>query len=80
MIIDFAINLRALGVKEGVSVGICCENRLEFACTMYGVMLLNATLAPCNVTYTERKYTYSVFNKNMFLFDVLHCHPIKHIC
>lgn len=39
--------------KPGDVVGICSENRLEFAVTVYATILLGATVAPVNVTYTE---------------------------
>lgn len=42
------------GTKAGDVVGICSENRLEFAVTVYATILLGATVAPVNVTYTER--------------------------
>lgn len=41
-------------LKAGDVVGICSENRLEFAVTVYATILLGATVAPVNVIYTER--------------------------
>lgn len=43
------------GIKSGDAVGICSENRIEFAITAFATVTLGATLAPYNTTYTERK-------------------------
>lgn len=42
-------------IKAGDVVGICCENRIEFAVTLYATIFLGAAIASFNVTYTERK-------------------------
>lgn len=42
-------------VKTGDVIGICCENRLEFPIIAFAALCLGATLAPLNVTYTDRK-------------------------
>lgn len=47
--------LIAAGVKPGDRIGICAENRIEFAYVLFGTLIAGATLAPMNVTYTERK-------------------------
>lgn len=41
------------GIKAGDAVGICSENRLEFALTNFAIAALGATIAPFNTTYTE---------------------------
>lgn len=43
------------GVKEGDVIGLCSENRLEFPVVVYAAFCLGATVAPLNVTYTDRK-------------------------
>lgn len=43
------------GIKEGDVIGICCENRLEFPIIVFAAFCLGATVAPLNVTYTDRK-------------------------
>lgn len=54
--IRLARKLRQLfDIKSGDAVGVCSENRLEFAITLHATLLLGATIAPYNVTYTERK-------------------------
>lgn len=45
------------GVKEGDVIGLCSENRLEFPVIVFAAFCLGATVAPLNVTYTERKST-----------------------
>lgn len=43
------------GVKEGDVIGIFSENRLEFPVIVFAAFCLGATVAPLNVTYTDRK-------------------------
>lgn len=43
------------GVKEGDVIGLCSENRLEFPVVVFAAFCLGATIAPLNVTYTDRK-------------------------
>lgn len=45
------------GVKEGDVIGLCSENRLEFPVVVFAAFYLGATVAPLNVTYTQRKLT-----------------------
>lgn len=55
-VIQLASSLAArYQVRAGDVVGICCENRLEFPIIAFATMCLGATLAPLNVTYTDRK-------------------------
>lgn len=44
------------GIKEGDVIGICCENRLEYPIIIFAAFYLGATIAPINITYTDRKY------------------------
>lgn len=44
------------GIKEGDVIGIYCENRLEFPVIVFAAFCLGATVAPLNVTYTDRMY------------------------
>lgn len=43
------------GVKESDVIGLCSENRLEFPIVIFAAFCLGATVAPLNVTYTDRK-------------------------
>lgn len=52
--------LIAAGVKPGDRIGVCAENRLEFAYVLLGTLIVGATLAPINVTYSEREYNLKV--------------------
>lgn len=47
--------LQAAGVGVGDVIGLSSENRPEFAVPVFASFLLGATLAPLNITYTERK-------------------------
>lgn len=47
---------KLFGIRTGDAVGICSENRMEFAIAMHATLLLGAIVAPVNVTYTERKH------------------------
>lgn len=42
-------------IKEGDVIAICCENRLEYPVIVFAAFCLGATVAPLNVTYTDRK-------------------------
>lgn len=44
------------GVKEGDVIGLYSENRLEFPVVIFAAFCLGATIAPINVTYTDRKW------------------------
>lgn len=46
------------GVKEGDVIGLYSENRLEFTIVIFAAFCLGATIAPINVTYTDRKWSY----------------------
>lgn len=47
--------LEHLGIKNGDVIGLVSENRLEFPCVAFAAYYLGATLAPINLTYTDRK-------------------------
>lgn len=53
--IQLAQCLIAAGITPGDRIGICAENRFEFAYVLFGTLIVGATLAPMNVTYTERE-------------------------
>lgn len=42
------------GIKSGDKIGICSENRTEFAYVLFGTLCVGATFAPMNTTYGER--------------------------
>lgn len=44
-----------LNVREGDVIGLCSENRNEFPIVIFAALCLGATIAPLNVTYTERE-------------------------
>jgi long-subunit acyl-CoA synthetase (AMP-forming) len=50
-----AKGLSALGIKSGDVISIVSENRFEFVYTLFGSLLLNVTIAPINLTYSERE-------------------------
>lgn len=56
--IRYAECLQAEGVQEGDVVGLCSENRMDFTCALFGTILLGATVAPLNLTYSESKSIY----------------------
>lgn len=45
-------------VKEGDVLGICCENRMEYAVIVLAAFCLGACVAPLNVTYTDRRHSF----------------------
>lgn len=49
--------LRTLaGIRVGDVIGIVSENRLEFPAVLFGALFVGATVAPINLTYSERKW------------------------
>lgn len=52
-------------IKVGDVIGICSENRLEFAISVYATILLGATVAPLNVTYSECMFDRTGYNQSM---------------
>lgn len=57
--IEVARALKAAGIKPGDVVSIVSENRLEFAYCLFGSILYNVTVAPINLTYSEREMTHA---------------------
>lgn len=49
-----------IGVRSGDVVGIISENRLEFPVSLFAAFLLGATVAPINLTYTEREFDHAL--------------------
>lgn len=47
-----ATSLTKKGVRPGDVIGICSENRLEYASTILGILAIGATCAPLNPIYT----------------------------
>lgn len=50
-----AKSLYGAGIRKDDVVSIVAENRHEFPAIVFGTLFLNATVAPLNTTYTERK-------------------------
>lgn len=48
------------GIKEGDVIGLYCENRLEFPIIVFAAFCLGCTVAPLNVTYTDRELDHAV--------------------
>lgn len=53
-----ARTLYGAGVKRNDVISILSENRHEYTSISFAALFLNATVAPINVTYTERKIIY----------------------
>ncbi|KAJ6640916.1 Luciferin 4-monooxygenase [Pseudolycoriella hygida] len=47
--------LKSDGIKKGDHIGICCENRVEVPCVMFGIFFIGATYVPLSPSYTERE-------------------------
>uniref|UniRef100_A0A1A9VQZ3 Luciferin 4-monooxygenase n=1 Tax=Glossina austeni TaxID=7395 RepID=A0A1A9VQZ3_GLOAU len=52
--------LKSLGVKANDVVGLSSENCFEFAITLFGAFAINATVAPFNITYSEREMHHGI--------------------
>ncbi|XP_050068385.1 uncharacterized protein LOC126556880 [Anopheles maculipalpis] len=50
---------REVGIRSGDVIGLVSENRLEFPTVLIGSFLLGATVAPINLTYTEREFVHA---------------------
>ncbi|XP_058118404.1 uncharacterized protein LOC131288319 [Anopheles ziemanni] len=48
------------GLRPGNVVGIISENRLEFPVALFAAFFLGATVAPINLTYTEREFDHAL--------------------
>lgn len=51
-----AQSLLMSNIRPGDVIGICAENRFEYAYVMFGCLFVGATLTPMNVSYTERMF------------------------
>ncbi|XP_058058848.1 uncharacterized protein LOC131209735 [Anopheles bellator] len=52
--------LRCTDLRSGDVVGIVSENRLEFPVVLYAAFFIGATVAPINLTYTEREFEHAI--------------------
>ncbi|XP_035896412.1 4-coumarate--CoA ligase 1-like [Anopheles stephensi] len=50
---------RDVGIRSGDVIGLVSENRLEFPTILVGSFLLGATVAPINLTYSEREFVHA---------------------
>lgn len=55
-----AKGLKKLGIKSGDVISIVSENRFEFAYVLFGSLLLDVTIAPINLTYSEREMIHAL--------------------
>lgn len=68
--IELAECLKSVGVQKGDVIGLCSENRLEFPVPLFAAFCLGITVAPLNLTYTEREYLAFITMLNLlFLLD-----------
>ncbi|XP_011181057.1 uncharacterized protein LOC105211367 [Zeugodacus cucurbitae] len=59
-VVRMAHVLQHLGVKPGDVVGLSSENNVRFAITLFASFAVNATVAPLNVTYSEREVHHAI--------------------
>lgn len=52
--------LQWIGIRDNDTVGICCENRLEFASVVLGTAIRGACLTPMNPAYTDREIEHAL--------------------
>jgi 4-coumarate--CoA ligase len=57
--IQVAQSMQAAGIKSQDTISLVCENRFEFAYVLFGSLLLNVTVAPINLTYSEREMVHA---------------------
>lgn len=55
-----AKSLQKLGIKSGDVISLVSENRFEFAYVLMGSLMLNVTVAPINLTYSEREMIHAL--------------------
>jgi len=48
--------LKFAGFLSGDVIAICSENCLEYPSVMIAAFMIGVSIAPINLTYTERKY------------------------
>lgn len=66
--IELAECLKSVGVQKGDVIGLCSENRLEFPVPLFAAFCLGVTVAPLNLTYTEREYLAFIISCENFFF------------
>ncbi|EDV53905.1 4-coumarate--CoA ligase 1 [Drosophila erecta] len=59
-IVRLACILQKLGVKQNDVVGLSSENSVNFALAMFAGLAVGATVAPLNVTYSEREVDHAI--------------------
>ncbi|XP_012160201.1 luciferin 4-monooxygenase isoform X1 [Ceratitis capitata] len=59
-VVRMAHVLKHLGVKSGDVVGLSSENSIRFAIVLYASFAVNASVAPLNVTYSEREVHHAI--------------------
>lgn len=55
-----AKSLKKLGIKKGDVISLVSENRFEFTYVLFGSLLLDVTIAPINLTYSEREMIHAL--------------------
>lgn len=59
-IVRLAHVLQHLGVKSNDVIGLSSENSVQYAITLFAAFAVNATVAPLNVTYSEREVDHAI--------------------
>ncbi|KAH8332789.1 hypothetical protein KR074_010860 [Drosophila pseudoananassae] len=59
-IVRLAYLLQKLGVKHNDVIGLSSENSVDFALAMFAGFAVGATVAPLNVTYSEREVDHAI--------------------
>jgi len=59
-IVRLAYILQKLGVKQNDVVGLSSENSINFAIAMFAGFAVGATVAPLNVTYSDREVDHAI--------------------
>ncbi|XP_068152518.1 luciferin 4-monooxygenase [Drosophila tropicalis] len=59
-IVRLAYILQKLGVKHNDVIGLSSENSINFALAMFAGFAVGATVAPLNVTYSEREVDHAI--------------------
>lgn len=67
-----AKSLSALGIKKGDVISLVSENRFEFVYVLFGSLILNVTISPINLTYSEREMIHAL---NLSKPKILFCSP-----
>lgn len=67
-----AKSLSAMGIKKGDVISLVSENRFEFVYVLFGSLILNVTISPINLTYSEREMTHAL---NLSKPKIIFCSP-----